>query len=78
MESEILDGIMVGLERLYTTADGKDISGTLDSEDNGGSSGIKDDQDGEAELGKMLVVVVRIIWFFGRSHVKKKKVVPGI
>ncbi|KAG0044708.1 Serine/threonine-protein phosphatase 4 regulatory subunit 1 [Gryganskiella cystojenkinii] len=57
LESEILNGIMSGLERLYTTADGQDIS-EAQSQDENGISTIKDDQDGEAELGKMLVVVL--------------------
>jgi hypothetical protein len=58
MESEILNGIMVGLERLYTRADDEDNGEAMNQDDNGKASVIKDDQEGEAELGKMLVVVV--------------------
>lgn len=57
MESEILNGVMSGLERLYTTDEGQDVSESQD-QDESGANIIKDDQDGEAELGKMLVVVV--------------------
>ncbi|KAF9900128.1 Serine/threonine-protein phosphatase 4 regulatory subunit 1 [Linnemannia zychae] len=51
MESEILHGIISGLERLYSP----DIYGGLDS---GFFGSHRDEQDGEAELGKMLVVVL--------------------
>lgn len=52
MESEILHGVITGLERLYNP----DIYGGLDSDP---FASHRDEQDGEAELGKMLVVVVR-------------------
>ncbi|KAG9062504.1 hypothetical protein KI688_005419 [Linnemannia hyalina] len=51
MESEILHGIITGLERLYNP----DSYGGLDSDP---FASHRDDQDGEAELGKMLVVVL--------------------
>lgn len=51
MESEILHGIITGLERLYNP----NIYGELDSDP---FASHRDDQDGEAELGKMLVVVL--------------------
>ena len=58
MESEILNGVMAGLKQLYTRAGDEDNGEALDQDDNGGAFAIKDDQEGEAELGKMLVVVV--------------------
>ncbi|KAG0379838.1 Serine/threonine-protein phosphatase 4 regulatory subunit 1 [Mortierella sp. AD032] len=51
MESEILHGVITGLERLYNP----DLYGGLD---NGLFASHRDEQDGEAELGKMLVVVL--------------------
>ncbi|KAF9549628.1 hypothetical protein EC957_003164 [Mortierella hygrophila] len=51
MESEILHGVISGLERLYNP----DSYGGLDSDP---FASHRDDQDGEAELGKMLVVVL--------------------
>ncbi|KAF9142982.1 hypothetical protein BGX30_001644 [Mortierella sp. GBA39] len=51
MESEILHGVITGLERLYNP----DSYGGLDSDP---FASHRDDQDGEAELGKMLVVVL--------------------
>ncbi|KAF9094108.1 Serine/threonine-protein phosphatase 4 regulatory subunit 1, partial [Mortierella sp. AM989] len=52
LESEVLDGIIAGLEKLYTTEtpveeNKQDLEMQMDT-----------DQDGEAELGKMLVVVL--------------------
>ncbi|KAK3819287.1 MAG: armadillo-type protein [Linnemannia elongata] len=51
MESEILHGVITGLERLYNP----DMYGGLDGDP---FASHRDDQDGEAELGKMLVVVL--------------------
>ncbi|KAF9083641.1 hypothetical protein BGX23_011256, partial [Mortierella sp. AD031] len=50
MESEILRGVIAGLERLY--------SPDADGHDNDPFASHRDEQDGEAELGKMLVVVL--------------------
>ncbi|CAO3566176.1 unnamed protein product [Mortierella alpina] len=53
LESEILDGIIAGLEKLYSSEapSGTEKQDTDMQDDN-------NDQDGEAELGKMLVVVL--------------------
>ncbi|KAG9319868.1 hypothetical protein KVV02_006941 [Mortierella alpina] len=53
LESEILNGIIAGLEKLYSseTPSGTEKQDTDMQDDN-------NDQDGEAELGKMLVVVL--------------------
>jgi hypothetical protein len=56
LESEIIHGIIAGLERLYSntdTADGNQQGGAIR-----GENAMETDQDGESELGKMLVVVV--------------------
>lgn len=53
MESEILNGLITRLEKLYTpeNQDDQDEDSSYPPDNN--------EQDGEAELGKMLVVVVR-------------------
>ncbi|KAF9348853.1 Serine/threonine-protein phosphatase 4 regulatory subunit 1 [Mortierella sp. NVP85] len=56
LESEIIHGIIAGLERLYSnthTADGNQQDGAIR-----GENAMETDQDGESELGKMLVVVL--------------------
>jgi len=58
MESEILRGVIAGLERLYNP------EADHDGNDNDIFASHRDEQDGEAELGKMLVVVVRIFFCY--------------
>lgn len=56
LESEIVYGIIAGLERLYSnTTDGADGNPQVGAR---GENAMETDQDGESELGKMLVVVV--------------------
>jgi hypothetical protein len=52
MESEILNGLIKRLERLFAPEDRSD-------QDEGNLHSSINEQDGEPELGKMLVVVVR-------------------
>ncbi|ORZ29060.1 armadillo-type protein [Lobosporangium transversale] len=51
LESEVLDGVIAGLEKLYNNSSASELKQGLNM--NG-----ETDQDGEAELGKMLVVVL--------------------
>ncbi|KAG0278888.1 Serine/threonine-protein phosphatase 4 regulatory subunit 1, partial [Linnemannia exigua] len=57
LESEILNGIVNGLEKLYETAGEGSRLARVDAHDPF-SVDNNEDQDGEAELGKMLVVVL--------------------
>ncbi|KAF9931509.1 hypothetical protein FBU30_010018 [Linnemannia zychae] len=57
LESEIIHGIVDGLEKLYESAGENSPHAREDTHDPF-SSDNNDDQDGEAELGKMLVVVL--------------------
>ncbi|KAI8600356.1 armadillo-type protein [Dissophora ornata] len=57
LESEILNGVITGLEKLYTP-EKQDDQENEDDVENGGGLYSRDEQDGEAELGKMLVVVL--------------------
>ncbi|KAF9910638.1 Serine/threonine-protein phosphatase 4 regulatory subunit 1 [Linnemannia zychae] len=57
LESEILNGIVGGLEKLYETA-GEGSRHVREDSHDPFSSDNNEDQDGEAELGKMLVVVL--------------------
>ncbi|KAF9190562.1 Serine/threonine-protein phosphatase 4 regulatory subunit 1, partial [Haplosporangium sp. Z 767] len=57
MESEILNGVIAGLEKLYNPYGGDDLDLDQENEEELFSSN-RDEQDGEAELGKMLVVVL--------------------
>ncbi|KAF9567246.1 Serine/threonine-protein phosphatase 4 regulatory subunit 1 [Mortierella alpina] len=64
MESEILGGVIAGLRKLYNSDDHDDQDeGELDQAGANGEESLfstsnRDEQDGEAELGKMLVVVL--------------------
>ncbi|KAF9574249.1 Serine/threonine-protein phosphatase 4 regulatory subunit 1 [Mortierella alpina] len=65
LESEILNGVVAGLEKLYSSeapsATEKQDTDMQDDSGDQGDNGDQDDsgdQDGEAELGKMLVVVL--------------------
>ncbi|KAF9953254.1 Serine/threonine-protein phosphatase 4 regulatory subunit 1 [Mortierella alpina] len=64
MESEILGGVIAGLRKLYSPDDHDDHEeGELDQSGANGEESLfsttnRDEQDGEAELGKMLVVVL--------------------
>lgn len=60
LEREILNGIVDGLERLYEAANEDSPHAREDAHDPF-SSDNNEEQDGEAELGKMLVVVVSLI-----------------
>jgi hypothetical protein len=57
LEREILNGIVDGLERLYEAA-GEDSAHSRGDAHDPFSADNNEEQDGEAELGKMLVVVV--------------------
>ncbi|KAG9319794.1 hypothetical protein KVV02_005318 [Mortierella alpina] len=64
MESEILGGVIAGLRKLYNPDDlddqdeGEPDQGGANGEESLFSTTNRDEQDGEAELGKMLVVVL--------------------
>ncbi|KAF9977153.1 hypothetical protein BGZ65_007525, partial [Modicella reniformis] len=56
LESEIINGIIARLERLYST--GNPVDENQKDAGTHGEVDLETDQDGEAELGKMLVVVL--------------------
>lgn len=64
LESEIIHGIIAGLERLYSSSlpplseDSQDPASTTAAAAAHAETDMEVDQDGEAELGKMLVVVL--------------------